>query len=138
MKKSIFLFIAVFSILHAAAQGKWKITLNRKLLITASEPNDSVNTKLIRRADWKATNYLVVTYTEAQPSGWLHALHFADELGNDLLVKDSTSVARIPLGTLRKLYAGKKTIKIYLTINPPNPMMEAPSRMITLGILKLP
>ena len=138
MKKFILVAVSILPALFADAQGKWKITLNRKLLITARESNDSLNTRPVKSADWKAANYLTVTYMEAQPSGWLLALHFSDEQGNDLLVKDSTSNAKISLSSLRRLFAGKKTMKIYLTINPPNPMMSAPSRTVTLGILKLP
>jgi hypothetical protein len=86
----------------------------------------------------KKNGYLEVSYKETTPSTWLHSLQFTDESGNPLLVKDSTTTAKIPIVALRKLFAGKKQIKIYLLINPPNPMMMAPSRMLHLGTLRLP
>jgi hypothetical protein len=138
MKKFAFMVSMLLSLPAANAQGKWKITLNKRLILTASTANDSANTKMIRSSDWKSAGYLEVSYIESEPSGWRHAIHFADELGNDLLMKDSTKTAKIPLSSIRKLFAGKKTMKIYLTISPPNPMMMAPTRMVTLSILKLP
>lgn len=138
MKQLTCFILTILLATQVNAQGKWSISLNRKLLIATSTSNDSLNTKRVKLADWKSGSYLSVTYTESQPSGWHLALHFADETGNDLLVKDSTAVTKIPLRTARKVFYGKKEMKIYLAISPPNPMMEAPARMITLCILKLP
>jgi hypothetical protein len=138
MKKAILILSMVAIAFSGNAQGKWQIKMNKKVILTASAANDSANTKKIKQTEWKANGFLEVSYTETQSSSWHHSLHFADEAGNDLLVKDSTQTAKISLASLRKLFAGKKTIKIYLTISPPNPMMMAPSRMVTLAILKLP
>lgn len=138
MKKFVFLLCMLLSLAVANGQGKWKVVLNKKLLLTASLSNDSANTKMIRSTDWKSAGYLEVSYVEAEPSGWRHAIHFADERGNDVLVKDSSKTAKIQLASLRKLFAGKKTVKIYMTIAPSNPMIMAPARMVTLAILKLP
>jgi hypothetical protein len=138
MKNIIVLFAMLVSSLFAASQNNWQITLNKKIVLSATEANDSANTKKIKSTDWKAKGYLDVIYTEAQKTIYRPSLHFADEKGNDLLVKDSTRTAKIALSTLRKLFAGKKTIKIFLVLDPPNPMMAMASRMITLAILKLP
>jgi hypothetical protein len=120
------------------AQDSWKITLNKKTLLISSESNELVNIKKINSTDWKKNGYLEVSYKETTPGNWLHSLQFTDELGNQLLVKDSTTTAKIPIAALRKLFKGKKQLKIYMVINPPNPMMAAPSRMLHLGTLRLP
>ena len=119
-------------------EDSWKISLNKITVLTSSESNELLNTKKIKSTDWKKNGYLEVIYKEASPGNWLHSLQFTDELGNQLLVKDSTTSAKIPIAALRKLCAGKKQLKIYMLINPPTPMMMAPSRMIHLVTLRLP
>jgi hypothetical protein len=87
--------------------------------------------------DWKKNSFLEISYTGTSPSGWLHSIQFIDELGNQLLAKDSMYV-KIPTASLRKLTAGKKQLKIYMSISPTNPMIMAPSRLLHLCTLKLP
>lgn len=120
------------------AQYSWKICLNKKTVLISSELNEELNTKKIESTDWVKKGYLEVTFKESTPSNWRHSLHFSDESDNQLLVKDSTLTAKIPIAALRKLFAGKKKLKIYMNIDPPNPEMLAPSRIIHLITLKLP
>jgi len=129
-------FLLLIHFMHA--QDSWKITLNKKMVLISSESNELRNIKKISSADWKKNGYLEVRYKESNPSTWLHSLQFTDEQGNPLLVKDSTMTAKIPIAALRKIFAGKKKLKIFMVINPPNPMMAAPSRMIHLVTLRLP
>lgn len=138
MKSFVIIFGFLVTTLFVNAQDSWKISLNKITVLTSKESNELLNTKKIKSADWKKNGYLEVSYKESTPSNWLHSLQFTDETGNPLLVKDSTMTAKIPIATLRKLFAGKKEIKIYMVINPPNPMMGAPSRMLHLGTLRLP
>jgi beta-lactamase class A len=120
------------------AQDNWKISLNKKTVLISNKPDELTNIKKIKSIEWKKNGSLEVTYKETTPTIFLHSLQFADESGNPLLVKDSTMTAKISIAVLRKLFAGKKQLKIYLVLNPPNPMMMAPSRMLHLGTLKLP
>ena len=122
----------------AAGQDRWKISLNKITVLVSSESNELLNIKKIKSADWKKNGYLEISYKETTRSNWLHSILFTDDLGNQLLVKDSTTAVKIPIAVLRKLFAGKKQLKIYMVINPPNPMMGAPSRMLHLGTLRLP
>jgi hypothetical protein len=138
MKNFFAIITMMMSTLFANGQDSWKISLNKITVLINSESNELLNTKKIKPADWKKNGYLEVTFKETTPSNWLHSLQFADESGNPLLVKDSALTAKIPIAALRKLFAGKKQLKIYMVINPPNPMMMAPSRMIHLGTLLLP
>ena len=138
MKKSLILCSFILTTMWIQAQGKWQIIVNKKTLIATSEINDSLNTRIIKSSVWKSGGYLEVNYTEASPSNWIKSLHFIDEVNNELIKRENTTHTKIKISTLRKLYAGKKTLRIYMSIDPPNPMMMAPSKMITLCILKLP
>ena len=138
MKIIVTIFAFMITTMIAGAQDSWKISLNKMTVLVSSESNELINIKKIKSTDWKKNGYLEVSYKEITPGNWLHSLQFTDELGNQLLVKDSSTTAKIPIATLRKLYAGKKQVKIYMVINPPNPMMGAPSRMLHLGTLRLP
>jgi hypothetical protein len=138
MKSFVTIFGLLITTLFANAQDSWKISLNKKTVLISNESNELLNIKKINSADWKKGGYLEVNYKETNPSTWLHSLQFSDELGNQLLVKDNIVSAKIPIAVLRKLFAGKKQLKIYMVINPPNPMMGAPSRMLHLGTFKLP
>ncbi len=126
------------STFFAAGQASWKISLNRITVLASSESNELLNIKKIKSSDWKKNGYLEVNYKETTPSTWLHSIQFADETGNQILIKDNVTTAKIPIMALRKLFAGKKQIKIYMIISPPNPMMMAPTRMLHLGTLRLP
>ena len=137
MKSFVIIFGLLITTLFANAQDSWKISLNKITVLTGKESNELLNTKKIKSADWKKNGYLEVSYKETTPSNWLHSLQFTDETGNSLLVKDSTMTAKIPISALRKLFAGKKQVKIYMVIDPPDGMM-APSRMLHLGTLRLP
>lgn len=138
MKILLFLLAFVLMAPVIQAQDSWKITLNKKTILISHESNELLNVKKINSTDWKKNGYLEVTYNDRTPSNWIHSLQFADESGNPLLVKDSTRTAKIPIAALRKLFAGKKKLKIYMVLNPPDPKMMAPSRMIHLVTLRLP
>ena len=138
MKSFVTILGLMITTLLANGQNSWKITLNKKTVLISKESNELLNIKKIKSVDWKKNGYLEVNFKEITPSAWLHSLQFTDESGNPLFVKDSTTTAKIPIAVLRKLFAGKKQLKIYMVINPPNPMMMAPSRMLHLGTLLLP
>ena len=126
------------STLLVKGQDSWKISLNNGTVLTSSKSDELINIKKIKSTEWKKNGYLEVTYNETTPSNWLHSLQFTDEQGNPLLTKDSTLTAKIPIATLRKLFTRKKQLKINMILNPPNPMMKAPTRMIHLVTLRLP
>ena len=138
MKYIVFIMTMMMSTIFVNGQDSWKISLNNITVLVSSKSDELINIKKIKSTEWKKNGYLEVTYKETTPSNWIHSLQFADEQGNPLLTKDSTLTAKIPLSTLRKLFAKKKQLKIYMVLNPPNPMMMAPSRMIHLVTLRLP
>lgn len=117
------------------AQGSWQIILNKKLQISSSISDEQLNKKTIRSADWKSAGYLDIRY---KPEGnHKYILQLTDETGRDLWKTESTT-AKLKLSSIRKLFAGKKELKVYMTLNPPNDMMAMPSRIVHLATLKLP
>lgn len=138
MKNFVALITLLTSTHFAMGQNTWKISLNKTTVLVSSESDELLNIKNIKSTDWKKNGYLEVNYKETTQGSWLHSVQFTDELGNQLLIKDSSTTAKIPIAALRKLYAGKKQVKIYMVISPPNPMMMAPTRMLHLVTLRLP
>ena len=138
MRYLVAIITLLISTFFAAGQDSWKISLNKITILVGHESNELLNIKKIKSTEWKKNGYLEVSYKEAFPNNWLHSIAFTDDLGNQLLTKDSTTTAKIPIAVLRKLFAGKKQLKIYMVISPPNPMMAAPTRMLHLGTLRLP
>ena len=136
--KATFLIMSILLGSLTGSPDSWRIVLNGKLLLSSHESNEAVNIKLIKSSEWKKNGYLEVIYNEAVPSTWIHALQFTDENGVELLVKDNVKNIKISTSTLRKMLLGKKQLKIYMVISPPNKLMMAPTRMIHLGTLKLP
>ena len=131
----LFGFFIATPVIHA--QDGWKITLNNKTLLSSNKSDETLNTKNIKSTDWKKNGFLEISYPKIISSSWFHSMLFTDELGNQLLVKDSV-YAKIPTASLRKLTVGKKQLKIYMAISPSNPMISAPSRLLHLCTLKLP
>ena len=118
------------------SQGSWQIILNKKLLISSSVNDEAVNKKQVKSADWKTgSGFLDIRY---KPQGnHKYILQLTDESNTELWKIDATSV-KLKIRTIRKLFAGKKELKIYMILNPPNDMMAMPSHMVHLATLKLP
>jgi hypothetical protein len=121
-----------------AQETSWRIVVNNKTVISSHVSDESINIKPLKSSEWKKTGYLEVNYKDQPVSNWKHSLRFTDEQGVELLVRNDTKSAKITLSSLRKLFTGKKQLKVYIVIAPPDPMMAAPVRMVHLGTLKLP
>jgi hypothetical protein len=137
MKILFYLLSFIVTVPVMQAQESWKITLNNKTVLSTGTQDETLNTKKIKSTEWKKNGFLEISYIETPPSHWLHSIQFDDELGNQLLSKDSV-YAKIPVATIRKLMAGKKQLKIYMVVSPSNPLSMAPSRRHHLCTLKLP
>lgn len=137
--KKLFLFaIIMFTAVTISAQESWKIVLHKKILLSATEVSEEKNIRLLKSSDWKKNGFLEVEYTGGESRLYKYALHFTDETGNEKLVKDTTRTAKISTQSLRKLFAGKKQIKISIVVAPADPLMMGSTRMKHLVTLKLP
>lgn len=137
MKKSFSLLFLLLLTAAVSAQQSWQVVLHKKTILTGKEVNEEKNIKLIRSSDWKKNGYLEVRFREEPASNWNHTFLFQDAEGNDMLRRDSTIYVKIPTSLLRKSFAGKKQVRIYMVIAPSDPMIMAPARRIHLATLKL-
>lgn len=138
--KIIFL-IAILSLNQTKihAQDGWTIKWNKKTILVANKEDEVANTRQIKHSDWKKKGNLEIIYKEAAPDTILwHSFLLFDEEDHQLLSKEKTLTAKIPVSLLRKLFAGKKQIKIYTIVSPRNPKFAVKMRRIHLCTLQLP
>lgn len=137
MKVLSFLLAFVLMAPVMQAQDSWKIALNKKTVLISSQSNELLNTRKIKSTDWAKNGYLEINYKEADTGFWRRSFQFDDEAGNQLFSKDSTTNAKIPLSVLRKLFAGKKEVRIYTVASPLNPNIAVRMQRVHLCTLKL-
>lgn len=136
--KKIFLFGSLFiATLISHAQDSWTIKLNNNLVLTSSREDEKANTKKIRSADWKKNGNLEIRYKQSDSFLWIRSFLFCDEQDNQLLSKDSVTYSLLPLTAIRKLFSGKREIRIYTIVSPANPKMAIRVRRVHLCTLKL-
>ena len=121
-----------------AQTGSWIIKLNNKEIITTSVEDENKNCKKLKNADWKKTGNLEISFTENEPDAWFRSFILYDEDQNELFRADSINSLSISLEKLRKLYSGKKALKIYTAIAPRNPAMAVRIRIVHLYLFMLP
>lgn len=139
MKKFILITSLLFSTLFAVAQGgSWIIKMNSKTVLSTRQEDVVKNVKKINLSDWKKSGKLEIIFAEDEKNTWMRYFQLVDESDNEIVRKDSTTHVKISLIELRKLFAGKKTIKIYTTISPLDPNIAIRVRRVHLCTLQLP
>ncbi len=124
---------------HLQVQGNsWRVKLNNTLLLAANKEDEKANTRKVKLTEWKKNGWLAISYTESELKTWIRSFLFFDEKDNQLLAKDSTTFAKIPVATLRKLFTGKKELRIYTIVAPVDPNIAIRIRRVHLCTLKLP
>jgi hypothetical protein len=137
MKYFLFFFIIISSAFSIQAQNSWQIIMNKKMVLTGNDSNELPNTRNFNPSDWTKKGYLEINFKEAIADFWKRSFQFDDETGNQLFSKDSTTKVKIPLRELRKIYAGKKEIKIYTVASPLDPNIAVRMQRVHLCTLKL-
>lgn len=121
------------------AQDSWKIKWNNRTILLANKEDEAVNIRHIKLSDWKKNGALEIIYKEEEPDTVLwHSFVLFDEEDHQLLSKEKILYAKIPLSLLRKLFTGKKQIKIYSIVSPRNPNIAVKMRRVHLCTLQLP
>jgi len=125
---------------HAPApkEDSWKIKLNNKLLLATSKEDENANSKKLTSAEWKKNGYLEINFTESDPTSWKRSFLFYDEQDNQLLTKNNLTYSKVSIVSLRKLFAGKKEIRIYTIVSPRDPNIAIRIRRVHLCTLQLP
>lgn len=137
MKYFLFFFIIISSAFSIQAQNSWQIIMNKKTVLTGNDSNEFPDTRNFNPSDWTKKGYLEINFKEATADFWKRSFQFDDETGNQLFSKDSTTKVKIPLRELRKIYAGKKEIKIYTVASPLDPNIAVRMQRVHLCTLKL-
>ena len=139
MKKILVLTsLLLLTVVVQAQKGSWTIRLNNKTILYTRQEDPVKNVKKIKAADWKKSGKLEILFAEDEKNTWMRSFQLVDELDNDILRKDSTTHPSISLVELRKLFAGKKQLRIYTTISPLDPNIAIRIRRVHLCTLQLP
>ena len=139
MKKVLVLTSLLLTTVFLQAQnGSWIIKLNNKTILSSHQEDPVKNVRKIKSADWKKSGKLEILFAEDEKNTWMRSFQLVDELDNDILRKDSTTHPSISLVELRKLFAGKKQVRIYTTISPLDPNIAIRIRRVHLCTLQLP
>ena len=139
MKKILVLTsLLLLTVVVQAQKGSWTIRVNNKTILYTRQEDPVKNVKKIKAADWKKSGKLEILFAEDEKNTWMRSFQLVDELDNDILRKDSTTHPSISLVELRKLFAGKKQVRIYTTISPLDPNIAIRIRRVHLCTLQLP
>lgn len=139
MKKILVSLMMMVSSLFALAQGgSWKIKLNGITIISTAIENEKKNTRRIKITEWNKKGFLEIQYREPEKNKWKRNFLFFDEKDNELWSGENITTAKVSLPTLRKLFAGKKEIRIYTIASPTDPNIAVRVRRVHLCTLRLP
>jgi len=137
--KILLMAAMLISIMNTNAQtGSWTIKLNNKKVITTSVEDETKNCKKLKSTDWKKQGNLEITFTEDVPDAWYRFFLFYDEEQNELFKADSITNLSLSLEKLRKIFSGKKALKIYTVIAPKDPTIAIRIRRVHLYTFMLP
>ena len=142
MKRSIFILSLLIASLFGIAQPQdipdsWRVKLNKKLLLATNHEDEKTNVRKVKATEWKKNGWLEITYKESDPGFWKRFFLFNDEDDNQALRVDSVTYSKISIASLRKLFAGKKEIRIYTFVAPLDPNTAVRIRRIHLCTLRL-
>ena len=136
MKKlSLLLSLCSLTLLVQAQKlsaDSWKISWKKKVIIETTLENESANTRKIKSSDLAKNYILEISYKEGdvkKQKEWKRSFMFFNETDNELLRKDSTGDWKVTATELKKIFGGKKKIKIYTMALPTDPNMAARVRV---------
>lgn len=125
--KTLFTFLLSVAALALNAQDSWKVSLDKKSLLSTSSEDAEKNVVKLSAADLKKS--LVIAYTEASPQkGWERTITIYND--KDAELKKATSKKlTLKASDLKKLFEKSKTLKIYTVNMPTDPKMKAQVRI---------
>jgi hypothetical protein len=127
MKTMILLSGILFSAMAASAQSdSWKIYFNKKLLLSASSENESINIVTLSHRELAGIGNISIEYTEGNPNKeWKRTIALLDEKDAILFEKAEVMQLKITTADLRKWTKGKNKIKVYTWAIPKDPAKAA-------------
>lgn len=141
MKRITLLFLGIFAGMLAWSQDgiSWKITLNKKAVLKASNPEDTLTNKLLIDKNDLDNNGLfkieVIDSAEKKnKSGWQRTIALVAPDETNVAKKDSTSQLFFYNRDLLKLLWARKKLTAYTWTLPPDPAMAAAIRIRRLRL----
>ncbi len=136
MKTYIFGILAIIASFSLNAQSlektdTWTISLNKKIILSTSNEDETTNTKKIQRsALTKKAAFLDIKYTQGRVrTGWDRSITFYDENDAELLSKSIKADLKLNSKEMKKIAAAGKKIKIYTIAVPSDPKIAATVRV---------
>jgi hypothetical protein len=118
--------------------GSWTIKLDGKTILATGTENEKLNVRKITNKSWKGKGKLEIRFRENEPATWRRSFLLVDENENQLLSKDSVTYTSIRIAALRKLFSGKKQVRIFTVVAPLDPTIAIRMRRLHLCTLQLP
>ena len=121
-----------------AQETGWKIGLNKKTILSTYTEDETINVRKITRKEWNKHGNLEVFFINPQPESWIHSVLFYDEKDNEIFSVKDISSSKTSLDSLRKLFTGKKELRLYSIVAPRDPNIAIRVRRVHLCTLRLP
>jgi len=127
--KLLFAFLVSLAGISAIAQGKWKVCLDKKVLLNTSTEDAEKNLVRISSSDLKTSKTFIVSYNEtSSQKGWERTITAYDEKDNELK-KQTGKKFTLKTAELKTLLVKYKTIKIYTIDSPTDPKLKSQVRL---------
>lgn len=133
-KAFLFLFFCIVANTSIAQDIYWKVTLNRKTVLKATDDTDTVANKiLISKADLSNNNIFKIEYfnkAEKSPKGsWFRTMSLFDASENPTVRLDSANVLMVANRDLLKLLWVRRKVTAYTWSAPSDLSMAAAIRI---------
>jgi hypothetical protein len=127
--KLLFAFLVSLAGISAIAQDKWKVCLDKKVLLNTSTEDAEKNLVRISSSDLKTSKTFIVSYNEtSSQKGWERTITAYDEKDNELK-KQTGKKFTLKTAELKTLLVKYKTIKIYTIDSPTDPKLKSQVRL---------
>ena len=117
----------------AQPQPIWKVTLNKKIVLTGSQYDDStVNQVLVTKKDLTNNGLFKIEFVDkriSEPNGWIRTLALLESNQTEIAKKDSTAELAVPSKDLLKLLWLRKKLMLYTWSAPADPAIAAAIRI---------
>lgn len=127
--KFVFAFLLSFIGFSAIAQDSWKVCLDKKVLLAASNEDEKKNVIMISAADLNKSKNFTLGYKESSPQkGWERTIRLYDEKDAELK-KQKGKKLTLKTSELKSLLNQYRTVKIFTINSPTDPKLEARVRI---------
>jgi hypothetical protein len=127
--KFVFAFLLSFIGLSTIAQDRWKVCLDKKVLLNTSNEDEKKNVIIILAADLNKSKNFTLDYKESSPQkGWERTIRLYDEKDTELL-KQKGKKFTLKTSELKSLLNQYRTVRIFTINSPTDPNLKARVRI---------